>query len=388
MATLGYYNFLKIKKKIGIFNLILEYMKNIYGIFHQGNYIILKNKNFNKNFKKLIVTYAFQNSFDKKGNLQDRYLNVNSKNTKNTIWFVIYLDKHNPKKFASNIILLKKKQIFFLHKLFFFLKAFCRIVKLSSFNVNKTFHYFTSEFNFSNIVLEKLNKLVNFSKLQEIKIPYESQIYQNDIFKFAKKKNNKIKNLAFVVYSAPLQKELFFNRINKIDKLYLINKNMREIFLRYLNWPKEKLKIIKKIRNFNKIDKPKKNTIYLPYIIKKSDIIEKSFESYLNSFSNELDTSKFIIKEHPAPYNSKKSYLFKTKLYKILNKFKGQKKITKGKNLSVVIGGPSSIPIKLIKQKINFIHISNDEENQIYSKKIWKIYNSKKIMKNIFTYNR
>ena len=188
------------------------------------------------------------------------------------------------------------------------------------------------------------------------------------------------------MYTAPLQKELFFNRTNKIDKIYLANDNMREIFFKYLKWPKEKLKVIKKNQKLNKFDKSLKNTIFLPYIIKKSNVIEKSFESYFNSFSNDLDTGKFKIKDHPAPYNKFKSFLLKRKLYKILDKFKGQRRKNRRKNLSIVIGGPTSLPIKLIKKKINFIHISNDEENQIYSEKIWKNLRSKKIMKNIFIY--
>ena len=243
ISTLGYYNFLKIKKKIGNLKLFFEYIKNIYGVFNQGNYKILNSNNLRKNFDKLIVTWAFKQSFDNKGNLFDRYLQINSKNLKKTIWFVIYLDKQNPKKISSNIILLKKDEIFLLFKIIYFIKTFFRIARISSFNLRKIAHYFTSDFNFSNIVMEKLRLLVNFKKIKEIKMPYESQIFQNEIFKFAKKKNFKVKNLAFVVYTAPFPKELYFNKNNKIDKLYLVNSNMREILAKHLRWPFQILKL-------------------------------------------------------------------------------------------------------------------------------------------------
>ena len=59
-----------------------------------------------KNFyyDKIIVTWAFQNQFSPTGNLSDRYLNTNSKETRNVLWFVLYMSKELPKKFWLTLV--------------------------------------------------------------------------------------------------------------------------------------------------------------------------------------------------------------------------------------------------------------------------------------------
>ena len=66
----------------------------------------------------MIITWAFKKDFDNEGSLNDKYLNINSKITKKTLWFVIYLDKIFPKKIKNNLILFqpisKKRYNFFI----------------------------------------------------------------------------------------------------------------------------------------------------------------------------------------------------------------------------------------------------------------------------------
>jgi len=384
-VALGYSNFLRIKKKIGTLKLLFEHIKNISGILTQEGYMITHKNNHKKDFKSLIITWAYRNSFDHDGNLFDRYLGINSKKTKNTIWFVIYLDQKEPVKVSSNIILLKKQKTFFLNKLYYLIKVFLKVIRVSGYQLKKINHYFTTEFNFANIIVDKLSALIELKRIREIRMPYESQIFQNEIYKFAKRRNKKIKNLAFLTYTHPLSKELIFDRSNQIDKLYLYNKNQRKVFIEYLKWPSRNIKFIQKNANFRERKNIYTNKVFLPYFFKDSDSIVKSFENYLKLFNKEINIKQLIIQQHPSPYNPSKQLMLKKKLIKIIKKFSDKKKIKYKKNLSIVIG-LSSLPIKLIKSKINFIHISNDEENQIFSNKYWHNLKYKQIMKNIFKY--
>ena len=52
---------------------------------------------------------------------------------------------------------------------------------------------------------------------------------------------------------------------NEIDNLYVSAKIQKEVFIRYFNWPKNKIKISSLRYNNIKI---RKNIIYLPYEIK------------------------------------------------------------------------------------------------------------------------
>ena len=72
-------------------------LKDIGYIFNYINYRIYKPKKI-INYKKIIVTWAFEENFTKDGSLNDRYLNINSKKIKDCLWFVIYMSNPTPKK--------------------------------------------------------------------------------------------------------------------------------------------------------------------------------------------------------------------------------------------------------------------------------------------------
>ena len=77
-------------------------------IIYSLNYINVKvltpPKKFN--YDKIIITWAFQNNFEKDGSLNDRYFNINSSCLNKTLWFVVYLSPINPKVVGENIVLL------------------------------------------------------------------------------------------------------------------------------------------------------------------------------------------------------------------------------------------------------------------------------------------
>ena len=76
-----------------------------------------------QSYRKVIVTWAFKNNFKKNGDYFDKYLKKNSVDSKNAIWFLIYMDKELPKKIGKNILLVQSKKNF-LKGVYFFLRYF------------------------------------------------------------------------------------------------------------------------------------------------------------------------------------------------------------------------------------------------------------------------
>ena len=54
-------------------------------------------------YKKIIISWAHKNDFKNNGSYSDRYLNINSRNEKDTLWYLVYLDKILPNKVDNNI---------------------------------------------------------------------------------------------------------------------------------------------------------------------------------------------------------------------------------------------------------------------------------------------
>ena len=384
-ATLGYFNFLRIRDKKYFFKFTYSYLRNLFKMFNQNNYILIK-KNNKKSFNKLIITWAYNKDFDKAGNLINRSFFLNSSQYKNALWFVIFMEDKIPKKISSNIILLKEENFSIRKKIFVFFKNFIKVLLKTKFNYQKFFHYFTSELNFSNVILDKLKSIVDLKKITEVIMPYESQIFQNQIFQYAKLKNKKITNSAYVFYTHPFQKELLFNRSNKIDNLYVFNLDQKKILLKNLNWPKKKIKIIKKNNKDKTTSKDFKNKVFLPYYINNTDEIVKSFKLYLLDESSTINFNKLIIQPHPAPYNKNKQNLLIKDLLKVIKVYKNKKK-TYSENTSIVVG-LTSIPINLIKNNIDFLHISHDAENEIFSNLYWDSLESIKLKNNVYSYRK
>ena len=65
-------------------------------------------QNLNKtSFCNIIITWGNLSSFKYDGSLNDRFFNMNSRKSKNTLWIVIYSDKDLPKKINKNILIYK-----------------------------------------------------------------------------------------------------------------------------------------------------------------------------------------------------------------------------------------------------------------------------------------
>ena len=107
--------------KIFFFHLIWNYIIGIFSIsnaeieLNQEKFINQKKK------EKVIISWAFKNNFDSKGSYFDKYLNLKSSDAKNTLFFLIYMDKMRPKKVNENIILIYKKNYKLKYNFIFFL---------------------------------------------------------------------------------------------------------------------------------------------------------------------------------------------------------------------------------------------------------------------------
>ena len=98
--------------KKNIILLLKIFIKNFLLSFYLGKLIIKKNPK-KKFYDKIIISWSNIEDFNYDGSYNDKYFNTNSKIKKNTLWFLIHLDKKVPKKINSNIIILyQEKKIF------------------------------------------------------------------------------------------------------------------------------------------------------------------------------------------------------------------------------------------------------------------------------------
>ena len=217
-ANIGvYYMNSLMNKKINIIKKFVIISKEIiYGLKYNSSKIFIPTNL--TEYKKIIITWAFRNDFNKDGSFIDRYLKINSKSLKKTLWIVIYMDENNPTKHQQNIILFKpitktSLNIFPILKLIY--KNFFKLIENP-----KYFLFSISNYNyFSIIFLKRIKKFLN-KNVDIILMPYEAQPFQNQLIKFISEKYKKIKTIGYVHTPPMALPANFFHRNNSPKKLY------------------------------------------------------------------------------------------------------------------------------------------------------------------------
>jgi len=383
--TAEYYGLLKILKlseEIKDFSLHKKIIKNILsGIFFSNPKIIKKNKIIN--YSNVVITWANKKNFKKDGSINDKYFNINSKETKNTLWIVIYLDKDLPefikKNLNKNMIIYKNNftlynfysyGVFLLKKIFNFQNFELLINNLSNYTL------------FSEKFYEKLNRYTS-KNLSNLYMPYEAQPFQNNIIFNLKKKKFKTKIIGYV-HAAPLSFPAnYIYRKYSPNKIIVNGKDQLDCFVKYLHWPKKNISVKPSIRFFRNNNHNMDNKIFLPLGIRSHENILNIIDCLIKIHKYSL--SNFTIQRHPHSINSKDIINFEKKL-KILirNNIKINKSIPT-KNLSIFIGSSGAI-IEALERGLSVLQVCQSPIIETYSSKLLKNILVHKIDKNVFSY--
>ena len=333
--------------------------------------------NDNHCFENIYFSWGFKNNFDKSGSFKDKYINKNISSLKNTLVFLIYLDKQLPKKVKSNTVLVYKKKTFKNFNFFYFIKYIFKNIGLNFFNKMSSFNSLSSQ------VINFIEKNISLKNLKKVFIIYEGQPYQKNVISYLKKKNNSIKVTGYD-HSAPpaLPLNLFFDRCSP-DKLLITGKEQALFYKKYLNWPKSRLKIIPSFRFKN----PKKiffqNRIFLPFELNDKDIFLESFRilTNLNMIKN---IKNFQVKIHPLGLKIKEHIKFAESINKIIKNNQFSKKNVNN-NSSIFFGQTTAIIVAL---ELNFrcYHVCSYPIFDSYSPKLWNSLKVQQLSNNLFVY--
>ena len=250
-------------------------------------------------FKKVIISWASSSDFKKDGSYTDRLLNINSKNEKDTLWYLIYLDKKLPSKIDLNISLFQIVNRGF---------NFAHILKLFFNNISYLFkdsNYFLSSISTHNDIA--INVADDFKKfltkdLKKIIINYEAQPFQNEIIRKTKKFNKNIIIIGNVHVSLMAIPTHFIFKDFSPDKIIVNGLDIKFFFVNYLGWPLKRILLKKSLRFFHK-KKDMGNFIFLPNNINSIRLIKNSFDFLINC--KFYDFYNFKVRIHPGQLNSK-----------------------------------------------------------------------------------
>jgi len=353
-------------------------LKDIFYSSYYNSNFSYPSKTINK-YNKIVVSWANKNNFEKNGTYKDKFFNINSKNNKNILWYLIYVDNVFPNKIAENIVLfqpIKKKFFnpFFIIK--YFLQKFYYIVHgLRYFLTSLSSHSYLGE-----VVVGSFKNYYN-SDVKTIIMPFEGQPFQNELIRYVKKLNLKTKVIGYM-HAAPLPvpTNLIYKN-HSPDEIIVNGQDQLKCFKKLLGWNKKNIKLKPSYR-FLKQNKPENNKIYLPANIRKPKIILESLDFLSKNYL--INLSKYKVKKHPASSNSN----YCDMLINQINKLKKYKKInSKIKfNDAIIFIGVTGGVIEALERNLNVLHIIEDPIFDLYTNEIWPNVKSFKLNENIYKY--
>lgn len=371
-----------IKKSLGVKNNIFTSLPSILKDFiYSSNYNEIKLINNNKKIlsNKIIFTWGYKRNFQKNGSLQDNYFNINSRQSPNAHWVVLFLDQHLPSKIDNNVTLIhiaNRKKI----NLLLMLKILISNLKYLIFD-QQYFLFSISSHNFlSKKILKMCKQIVNKST-KSVLFTYEAQPFQNKIIQFLKSK--KIKTLGYI-HSPPLALPTnFVKKKYSPTKIFVNGIDQKRCFTK-LGWKKKEIKIIPSTRFLN-IKKNFSKQIFFPISIKSISEILKNLEYLIVNLK--LDINQYKIRNHPAAENSSIHRNLKFKIDDLKKKYNRYSfKKSELKNFSIFIGSSGSI-IEALERGCRVIQIAEVPILDFYSNYFWESIIVKKVNNNIFTYS-
>ncbi len=388
-SLLGYFYFCPFaptkgnSKLLSFFDKIKSFKIYIYATLHDiikllrsGGYSTLSSSKL-KNHKTIVVSWGKLSDFNKSGEFFDKHLNVSSKNCRNVMWYIIYLDNNLPKKISHNIVLVHEiKSITLNHFKKIFLDLLNRKKKLKF--INQEISHFTT---FANYVFVDFENYI--SKAKKIIMPYEGQPFQNAIFQRTYLRDKNIESIGYI-HSFPIGLPVNLSkRAGHPQRLIINSLSQRYSLINHLGWKKKELKLLPSARLKKKINFDMANKIFLPIEFFQPKKIIQTLKELINF--KKIDLSNFDIRNHPSCKNSKRHVKLMKMIKQVIHKKKNYNKPKK--NFSVFIGPTGSI-IEALERGLEVYHICENPVLESYSKKIWKYIKSIKIKENLFEYKK
>tara|TARA_B100001029_G_C15059411_1_gene457084 strand:+ start:413 stop:1765 length:1353 start_codon:yes stop_codon:yes gene_type:complete len=365
---------------------IYFFFKYFIGIAILHDYkIINRISNLEKNYNRLIISFAWKNNFNNDGSYTDNYLNLNSKQDLKNLWFLIYLEDDGkiPNKIDKNILIFGKENLKRKYCFFYLLKVFFNIIKNSKSSLTKIFHESSRPSHYSEIVIKEVTNLIKSLNFKSILMSYENQPFQNGIFESVKKINNNIKLIGYLHSTQPLP-VLHICRSGSPDLLLVHGDDQIFHLKKYLNWHDSKLKLIPALRyNKNNIKKFGNNLV-LPINLSNEKILLNQFDFFLKNKNNK-SLKSFTIRNHPFRKNSKSHKIFIKNLENILSRYSDKFSNNIQNEISVFFGGTSSV-LEALESGFKVNHICADPVFESYSEAIWPSIRVRAINDFLFEY--
>lgn len=366
-----------------LFNLIKIFFKNLYLISRYSSFGLFNFKE-EKKYSKLIVSWCYNKDFSEDGTFNDRYFNINSKKTPNTLWLLVSIDNKIPEYIDNNLCILKRTNNSV--NILYLFKNILKLIVEKKFSLVKIFHELSFHSFLSKLIIKKIEKDFSKLNLDTVLMPYEAQPFQHLLYCYFKEKNQNIKTIGYLHNMlSPLPTEYFF-RTGSPDQLIVHGENQSKVLVKHLLWPKERI-LFSQSFGFSKKNEENICNVYLPYQMKNFSLAVKQFLNFVKN-SPKNSYKKLEVKIHPNNLNSSRYQDLKKKIEIILSQFQDRFCDTGYNEKISVVFGFSSLIMQCLERGNKVVQVSSYPILEVFGNddNLWEDLEVEKINENVFSY--
>lgn len=327
-------------------------------------------------YKHIVISWCRQDNFLEDGSFQCSYFSANSKNTPNTLWFLLSLDNVHPRKLNKNI------RIFVSHheNHYSVLRIFKNIWKWVVYKIIPV-----PETLFAHALTSVFTSEILKPEIKSVLMAYEAQPWQHKLNQGIKSFNSTIKTIGYLHSSLPPLPTDFVKRDGEPDFLFVHGKGQKKIFQKYLGWEKKNIQVINSLR-FQKATKKKfSGKIFIPYDFSKGDFYIELLESFFKKMDSDMPPLK--IRNHPAQSQSKKHAALIKNIENLLARYQDRFDRNSKRQIALIFGSTTTV-LECLARDIEVIHMTTEPVYESYSASLWPELKINKIENHIFSYKQ
>jgi hypothetical protein len=298
----------------------------------------------------LIVSWALPTDFDAAGNYRDRYLNLDTGDTPNTLWFLILLSGAPPKALAPNVRLLHQA------------------------GRGRAQHWRASGFSGTAARAQEIAALVAQCRRRhgcmQVLLPYEAQPFQHAICRAVMHDDARVRTVGYVHSSLPALPTDYLMRDGAPDRVLVHGEGQAEILARDLGWPRERLAVIDSLRYLRDAQVPFAGCILLPYAFEDADFIAGRIEAMFAAAAPG-SFPRWKVRNHPVMKESAVHLALAARLEAIIDRHADKTSPNAELGAQTLMIGATAAVIEALERGLDVVHLCANELFERHSSRLW-----------------
>lgn len=302
--------------------------------------------------ESMIVSWALPTDFDADGHYRDRYLNLGSRDTPGTLWFLWLLSGEPPARLAPRV----------------------KLMRCSSRHTSMRLRG-RSPVSGTARQAERMAQAVmpcfSGGRLRRLVMPYEAQPFQHAIVLEIRRRGLPVETVGYVHSALPALPTDYLFREGAPDRLLVHGEGQREILTGLLGWAGDRVTVIDSLRYQRSVDVPFAGRILLPYAFDDSNFIAARVEAMLAA-AKPGSMPRWTVRNHPVQVNSPAHKALVARLEASIARYADRGSDDARVASQTLMIGATAAVIEALERGLDVVHVCPDPLFQKQSSEIWR----------------